>query len=804
MKSILFAWLILSVAASAGTLDSITIRETSVERLGKDEFGATTVLQSRSGGFTARVTHPELGCVPILGYQPVEVTIRGFSFQSLVAAADVFTDTALTFFVRDEAGRRIGSISLSRSASQLVITAGFSRLPASFATEELVGELAGEPGLFSGIVGAHIVLGEFQVDRTIHVKGRQSVVRKPAGTDEFGQPLSISLHTVSGTGNADYTPPTGSIVSPRPGEKVETGLIDISGLARDNIGVSAVLSRLNGADLEPTLPTEAGQWTVSVGLTPGTNEFVMWAMDADGNYSATNTVRFFYSLTELLNLSWSGDGVVTGLTNRQPLELGRRYTMTARPAPTSRFGGWNGRWFTLDGGGPLQSSEASLSFIMLPTLALHASFIAPTVEPLTLEVTPENEVVGLTNAALLAIGQAYQALAKPGAGQIFLNWSGSLQSSNAAIRFIMQSNMVLQANFTANPWAPLAGQYHGLILEPLDDPSAVPLESGSFVLILTGDGRITGKLLLRKDSFPFTGRADLNGAAEIRVARPQCSGPLALRLQFDVDGTGGGYLNGSVSSPTIGSALVGNRSGGDATYAGRYTFRIFGPSGDYLPRGYGAGTAIVDTKGNATVAGVLGDGTPLAFSTVVYSNGFAPVYVQLYGGRGLLQGWLSFVTNGPPHHLDGMELVWHKPPVWTDRFYAGGFVTRATVLGARYTPPPTGVNALSWTDGVYELGSGNLPGVLSHSIRIVNNVTTVTDNLLRVRATLSPRTGLITVSFKHPITGRTASGKGVVVQFESPYEGFGYPVSSVGAGWFGGVSESGYFLLLPPSPMIDP
>jgi hypothetical protein len=786
MRTLAVAVLALIFGAGGAAADSISFNESYTERLRSDQ----SVNPAHAGSFKAAVTHPELGCMPLVGGMPFELTVGGISFQSPLGAADVISSSQFTFFVRDDFGQRIGTITLRRNFSQLLVTASFSRLPISIVADDLLGEA----GPVSGSIGARIVFGSFEVNRPVYFSGRQSVTQRVIDDEVF------DFHSIAVAGTADYSRPVLSIASPRPGQRFETNTITLRGGVRDNVAAVSVQVQANGIDFDPVVPSEIGDWQSIVGLTPGTNVIAVWAMDQDGNVSATNTLRIFYVVKASLTLVWDGEGNVTGLTNGQPLEIGRGYKLTARPVATTRFGGWSG------GGeyGPIQSAVAALNFIMQPGMELRASFIPPVLAPLTLEVTPGNDVAGVSSGTPLEIGSLCQATARPGPGNLFLGWSGSVQSSNATLRFIMQSNMVLQANFAPNPWLPLAGDYAGLVMEELKDTSQPPFNSGFFAVTLTANGRITGKLRLRGESLPFSAQADLDGKAIVRVPRPKCTEPLMLELLFDVIGKSGGVISGAVSSPTIYSELAGNRAVDDATYAGRYTFRILSTPEEDPPDGEGAGTILVDARGHATVSGTLGDGTPFVFSTLVFRDGFSPFDTPIYGGRGLLQGWVNFATNLPPLHVEGTDMIWFKALSRSDRYYPSGFVTHRYFMATRYTPPVPGSNALGWSEGVVGFKGGEFSEALGARIHVTNNIVRPADSFPKVTVTLTPKTGLFTVGLVHPITGKKLSGKGALLQFEPPYEGFGFPISGIGAGWFRGTTESGYVLILPLGPPEGP
>ena len=52
--------------------------------------------------------------------------------------------------------------------------------------------------------------------------------------------------------------------------------------------------------------------------------------------------------------------------------------------------------------------------------------------------------------------------------------------------------------------------------------------------------------------------------------------------------------------------------------------------------------------GTITLAGSLADGTAISQSSVVSQDGYWPLYVNLYGGKGSLWGWNYFTNN--THH----------------------------------------------------------------------------------------------------------------------------------------------------------
>jgi hypothetical protein len=48
---------------------------------------------------------------------------------------------------------------------------------------------------------------------------------------------------------------------------------------------------------------------------------------------------------------------------------------------------------------------------------------------------------------------------------VFSNWTGNVSSASPKLSFLMESNMVLQANFVPNPFVTVSGAFHGLFYE---------------------------------------------------------------------------------------------------------------------------------------------------------------------------------------------------------------------------------------------------------------------------------------------------------------------------------------------------
>jgi len=93
----------------------------------------------------------------------------------------------------------------------------------------------------------------------------------------------------------DITAPTIIITAPKANEKYSNTVITVTGTASDNVGVTAVGVQLNGTGW--VMADGTNSWTTNLmAVIAGTNVVQAYAMDAAGNFSATNTVKFLGEL----------------------------------------------------------------------------------------------------------------------------------------------------------------------------------------------------------------------------------------------------------------------------------------------------------------------------------------------------------------------------------------------------------------------------------------------------------------------------------------------------------------------------
>jgi len=498
----------------------------------------------------------------------------------------------------------------------------------------------------------------------------------------------------------DVSRPAIAITTPMRNTRLTNALITIKGTAKDTGCVERVLYRLNDGPWREAIGTT--NWLAEDMLVPGTNTVRVYCVDTAGNRSISNIVSCVYVALSPLRLVTNGSGTVRGKFAGNMLEIGRNYTVTA----------------------------------------------------------------------------------KPGSGQVFSNWTGGYVSTNPTLTFIMQSNLVLTANFVANPFIPLKGDYHGLFY-PTNEPALT--NSGYFLLNLTDRGAFSGKLRMADATLSFSSKFSVAGQTQFKLSLPG-SNSLLLSLSLNPAEKS---IDGWVTDGVWLAPLTAGRGSKSNAFVGSYTIIIAGTTnGVTSPAGYGAGKAAVSAIGGIQITGTTADGAPVTQNTVIFRDGTWPLFARLYAGHGLLLGWMQCRSNA--------LALWIKSSVLKDKYYSNGFHEVRTVLVAPYRTPAVRQSVLGWTNGTATFGNGNLTDTVSVAVQVVNDRIQMTGHgITNLVLTLSRANGLFKGSFVHPTTHAKTTFRGVVVQDPTGLLPFG------SGGWFLGTNQAG-FILLDSTPPLHP
>ncbi len=362
----------------------------------------------------------------------------------------------------------------------------------------------------------------------------------------------------------------------------------------------------------------------------------------------------------------------------------------------------------------------------------------------------------------LVAGRLYQLKAVPGAGQLFVGWSGGVNYTNPILRFLMPSQLDLTATFASNHFPKVLGTYSGLFYET----GQVAVASSGFLnLKVTANGAFSGKVLVGGATLPIKGKFNHLGSTSLS-ATPRGASPLSFSLKLDLT-NGLNQITGLVSNGLWIAALRGNRDfllekTNPNSYAKKLAMIFPGdPLSLQQPGGDGFATVTIASNGVVKVAGSLSDDEKFSVATARANDGSWPFYKSLYRGAGVIFGWISDGGSDP------QPLIWIKPPLSLAKVYTNGFSLEIAARLSSYSPPEMGSYSV-------ELFGGGLFGTTSVSEAAfgADNRFAVVQSDVGLKVSLAPATGLFKGSFTHPATGQAVLWKGVFFKGSETGHGF--------------------------------
>lgn len=521
----LFVAAVVCGASCLQAAQSLSVSASYADKLVKDsETGEYMVTENGAGTISATLPLSDVDiasfdegtmfAISMHGGQVVEVTLGDDSSYRKGKNKATFTDS----------GRQL---TISWTATQLTIsgTAKYDIFGLGGSFDGTEGKITREETEFS------IEFGDFSFYRCVYISGTSSLKTKTVGGESF------ELRTVQVSGSADMTPPTVTITKPAANSTTTNGEnLVISGKATDNVGISEVAYYLSSssfldemAEFSPAAMEEGSPvWTSTVNPSPGTNYLFVKAWDYSDNESTIVKSKFFYSKRSQLNLNYEGLGKVTGATNGQWLEIGKRYTLTAKPNAGQIIAYWqvDGNNINYFGNG------TTFSFEMQEDLTVTAVF-KPNPFPVVKGTYTglfynHDEGVNLTNAGLFTLTVTSNG-----------GFSGKLTLISGTVT--------------------LSGQ---LALSPMDDGIAyadidksrgkLPSLSGFIELDMTGSGEVAGHLYQYLESSDFSLEATFEG----QLCRPATKDKSALYNLAVVPGESGPAGFGYGTATVAGSGLV--------------------------------------------------------------------------------------------------------------------------------------------------------------------------------------------------------------------------------------------------------
>jgi len=173
----------------------------------------------------------------------------------------------------------------------------------------------------------------------------------------------------------------------------------------------------------------------------------------------------------------------------------------------------------------------------------------------------------------------------------------------------------------------------------------------------------------------------------------------------------------------------------------------------------------------------LSDGSKVTQKSALSSQGFWPLYSSLYGGSGILIGWIQF-SDQIETDLEG-QTIWMKPGGVAGVFYPAGFTNETQTVGSLYKSPP------NLTNGVAIFTDGNLSSGLTNVFSLGKGSKVSNQGTNKFTLQITTSTGLFKGSLLKP-GGGTLSFQGALLN-----------KSGTGAGFFLGTNQSGQVFLSP-------
>jgi len=546
--------------------------------------------------------------------------------------------------------------------------------------------------------------------------------------------------------------PTVNYTSPN-----STGTLRFTPVAQAN-GVATITVTVNDGGASNNVVTRSFTVTVSANTPPTisviTNQVIATNVSAgplpftigDAETSASNLVV------------WASSSLPTLIPTSSIIFGGSKSNRTVTLTPLPNQSGIAEITVTVSDGIGTSSTTFQLEVLATP----------PPPSMLTVVTTGNGMVTPDLSVQSLVIGKKYSLTAKPGLNQLFTGWTGSIASSSPTISFVMQSNLLLQANFIPNPFVPASGSYNGLFYEN----DAVRLSSaGFFRLTLSSRGNYSGWVQLQGRRYSFKGLFNLQGQATNQILR---GGTNALSLELNIVGDQADEISGRLTDGYWISNLGAKRCAYHSLYnpapkAGLYTMIVPGQTDDpTTPMGSGFGTVRIYTSGMVRFAGALGDGTKVSQSALLSPDGQWPLYATLYSRNGLMMSWMTF-TNQAESDLNG-ALSWIKQPYARSRNYPAGFTKDYEAVGSAYVAPLGTNQVLNFENSRMDFIGGNLASNLTTALVAGPKNSQASGEGLTMKFSLS--SGAFSGKTLDPATSRSLSFRGVVLQKVNAGYGF--------------------------------
>ena len=544
---------------------------------------------------------------------------------------------------------------------------------------------------------------------------------------------SVTYTSPNATGSLSFTPVANA-----------NGTATITVTVNDNQGVNNTTTRTFGVTVTsvnsaPTI-TPISNMTIVSDTNSGPRSFTIGDVETSASLLSVTAVSSGPAIVPLANIVFGGGG-----------SSNRTVTIT----PTSGSGGFSDVTITVGDG----AASASTTFRVTATVP------PPVTSQLSLNKSGSGTISPDLDNTDLVVGQSYTVTATAASGYIFTGWTGGINSSASTITFVMTSNLVLQANFIANPYIAGAGTYIGLFNQ---NDEVRLISAGSFNLYADNSGNYSGWVELADGRHSFSGAFNSSLRATNVIAR-SVGNPLTVEL-FIEQNAEAGQISGRVTDGVWSSLLAGGRPATTTTHAGDYTVVIPGSANSSsLPEGDGYATLHIAADGLGTMNGTLADGARFSQNAYVTADGDWPLFASTYTGKGAVVSWLSF-TNLVASDLNG-TLVWIKQAGAGATSFPLGFTNGTKAVGSIYTAPDASGKAINLSGALVSYTGGSLPADFSNIVSVNAGSQVVNLGANEMVMTIMSGVGSFTGQVREPGTGTLHMYGGVILQKQTA--GFG-------------------------------
>lgn len=378
----------------------------------------------------------------------------------------------------------------------------------------------------------------------------------------------------------------------------------------------------------------------------------------------------------------------------------------------------------------------------------------------------------------LKLGKAYRLKAIPAPGWIFYQWTGSTNSMDPLLRFVMAPGLTFTANFVPNPYPALQGSFTGLFFGDTNDPQFDPSSCGALTVQMTKDGSFSGRVSSLSGSASISGNAHLDASDTNLLVLPITSmggrtGAVSGTLQLDLTDPSQSVFgtlqltSGRGSAAQTSTAMFQGqmlRTGKGNPDIGTYNFNL-DPEAPYDgPVGGSFGRVTIRSSNSATVQLSLADQN--ATATVGSSEtvgGLVPFFAPLYGHKGLVSGWLQ-LSQGT---VLSSNVLWFKPANASKAYYPQGFIQTLGGSGTLFTPAHKS-SLLPSSAGTVDLEDGaSVSTTADFTVNKGRCVVPKDQNTNAIAFSFSSNSGLLNGNFQPAGQHRRLPMKGILISTNS-------------------------------------